>query len=564
MKSLSCALSSLVLALSLGACGSPSVPPNSKTPAQTFAGIDGNAVLEHTKLLSSDAFEGRAPGSKGEDFTVAYIADQFRKAGLKPGNPNNTYVQNVPLVGMTPDPNVTMTFSKGGKEQQLKFKDDFVAWTKREAETAELKDSELVFVGYGVQAPEYSWDDFKGANLKGKTLVMLIGDPPVPDPSNPEQLDPKVFGGRAMTYYGRWTYKYEIGAKLGAAGVLLVHETGPAGYPFAVVQNKVGEQFDFVASDKNMSRAAVEGWISLESAKKLFTMAGRDFDTLKKQALSRGFTPAPFGINASISLTNKIRNIRSRNVVGLLQGSDRRLGNQYVVYSAHWDHYGIGLEVNGDKIYHGAQDNATGIGGLIELANAYRKLAVPPRRSILFLAVTAEEQGLLGSAYYAESPLYPLAGTLAVINMDVLNVYGKTKDITIVGLGNSELDDIAGAVAAEQGRVLRPDPTPEKGSYYRSDHFPFAKMGVPALASGSGIDFIGKPAGYGLKIREDYTNNIYHKPADVVRDDWDMSGAVQDLQFYGLIGYRVAQADRFPEWKPGSEFKARRDEQLKR
>jgi Zn-dependent M28 family amino/carboxypeptidase len=564
MKSRSCALSLLVLALLFGGCGGPSAPPNTKTPAQTFAEIDGNAVLEHTRLLSSDAFEGRAPGSKGEDFSVAYIVDQFRKAGLKPGNPNHTYVQDVPLVGITPDPNVTMKFSKGGKEQQLKFKDDFVAWTKHVAETAELKDSELVFVGYGVQAPEYSWDDFKGANLKGKTLVMLVGDPPVPDPSNPQQLDPKVFGGRAMTYYGRWTYKYEIGAKLGAAGVLLVHETGPAGYPFAVVQNKVGEQFDFVTPDKNMSRAAVEGWISLESAKKLFAMAGRDFDTLKKQALSRGFAPAPFGISASISLTNKIRTLKSRNVIGLIEGSDRRLKDQYVIYSAHWDHLGIGLEVNGDKIYHGAQDNATGIGGLIELAHAFRKLAEPPKRSILFLAVTAEEQGLLGSAYYAESPLYPLAATLAVINMDVLNVYGKTKDVTIVGLGNSELDDIAGAVAAEQGRILRPDPTPEKGSYYRSDHFPFAKMGVPALASGSGIDFIGKPAEYGLKVREDYTNNVYHKPADMVRDDWDMSGAVQDLQFYGLIGYRIALDDRFPEWKPGSEFKARRDEQLKR
>jgi Zn-dependent M28 family amino/carboxypeptidase len=346
--------------------------------------------------------------------------------------------------------------------------------------------------------------------------------------------------------------------------VLIVHETEPAGYPFAVVQNKSSEQFDLIAEDKNMSRVSVEGWISLDQAKKLFAMAGKDFGALKKQAVSRAFRPVPFGVNASIALNNTVRTIQSRNVVGKLEGSDRSLKDQYVIYTAHWDHFGIGPEVNGDKIYHGAQDNATGIGGLIELARAFGKLSPQPSRSILFIAVTAEEQGLLGSQYYSEKPLYPLARTLADINMDVLNVYGKTKDVTIVGLGNSDLDDYAEKVAAEQGRVIKPDPTPEKGSFYRSDHFPFAKQGVPALASGSGIDFIGKPADYGIKVRAEFTANVYHKPADMVRPDWDMSGAVQDLQFYGLIGYYVAQADKYPGWKAGgSEFKAKREAQLK-
>jgi len=563
MKSSALTFPFLVLALLAASCGGAQPSEPVKTAAQAFAAIDGNAVLEHTKMLSQDAFEGRAPGTKGEDFTVAYIVDQFRKAGLKPAGPDGTFIQKVPLYGITPDPQVSLTFAKGNLVQSLKFKDDFVAWTKHISDTAELKDSEMVFVGYGVQAPEFSWDDYKGADLRGKTLVMLIGDPPVPDPANPGQLDPKVFGGSAMTYYGRWTYKYEIGAKVGAAGILIVHETEPAGYPFSVVQNKITEQFDLIAPDRNMSRASVEGWISLDQAKKLFALAGKDFDALKKEAVTRTFKPVPLGVDASITIRNSVRTIISRNVAGEVEGSDRKLKQEYVVYTAHWDHLGIGPEVNGDKIYHGAQDNATGIGGLIELARAYVSMSPRPKRSILFLAVTAEEQGLLGSQYYASNPLHPLAKTLADINMDVLNVYGRTHDMTIVGLGNSELDDYAQQVAAEQGRVIKPDPTPEKGSYYRSDHFPFAKLGVPALASGSGIDYVGKPPDYGRKIKEEFTAHIYHQPADMVRPDWDMSGAVLDLQFYGLVGYRVAQADRYPAWKAGSEFKLIRENQLK-
>ncbi len=560
--------------------------PAEQAPAvQTIAApeIDGNAILQHVKVLASDEYEGRAPGTKGEDLTVVYIEDQFRKAGVKPGNSDGSYIQKVPLVGITPDPNVTLAFAKGPKKANLKFKDDFVAWTKRvaapgrmkfgdvtvegdttkAAETVVVSGSEMVFVGYGVQAPEFNWDDYKGMNLKGKTLVMLVGDPPVPDPSDPTKLDPKVFGGRAMTYYGRWTYKYEMGAKLGADAVLIVHETGPAGYPFSVVQGKVNEQFDLIASDNNMSRAAIEGWIPLEQAQALFKMAGLDYDAAKKQALTREFKPVPLGVKASITLHNKVRTIDSRNVVGRIEGGDPALKSEYVIYTAHWDHFGIGAPVNGDKVYHGARDNATGIGGMIEIGRAFAKMSPAPKRSILLLAVTAEEQGLLGSEYYATNPIYPLTKTLGVVNMDGLNVWGKTKDITVVGLGASDLDDYARQIASEQGRVIQADPKPENGGYYRSDHFPFAKQGVPAISSNGGIDYVGKPAGWGKQKSDAYTATDYHKPSDKIGPDWDMSGTVQDLQYFWLMGYRVAQAEKFPEWKPGNEFRATREAQLK-
>jgi Zn-dependent M28 family amino/carboxypeptidase len=467
------------------------------------------------------------------------------------------------MVGITPDPGATLVFHEGPKAQKLKWRDDFVAWTKRVSETAALAKSDMVFVGYGVRAPEFNWDDYKGVDLRGKTMVVLVGDPPLRDPVNPTELDSKFFGGRAMTYYGRWTYKYEMGQKLGAAGVLIVHETAPAGYPFSVVQGKTAEQFSLVAEDQNMSRAAIEGWITLDQAKQLFKAAGKDFDTLKKDALSRDFRPVPLGVTASVTLHNTIRTIESQNVVGKVEGSDPALKDEYVIYTAHWDHFGVGMPVNGDKVYHGAVDNATGVAGIIELGRAFASLPIKPKRSVLFLSVTAEEQYLLGSAYYASHPLYPLKKTLAVVNVDGMNVRGRTKDIQVTGLGNSDLDDYARQVAKEQGRVIRPDPTPEKGGFYRSDHFPFAQQGVPALCSGYGVDYIGRPEGWGLKMEEEYTRNDYHKPSDNVRPDWDMSGAVQDLEYYFQVAYRVAQAEKFPEWKPGTEFKAVRDAQVK-
>ncbi|RPJ82028.1 MAG: peptidase M28, partial [Acidobacteria bacterium] len=329
---------------SVGGCGGsqPDSSQRALAPGVAAPAIDGQAVLEHTKVLASDEFEGRKPGTKGEELTVSYIVEEFKKAGVEPGNPDGTFLQNVPLVGIQADPNTSLVFRKGGKQQRLRFRDDVVAWTKRVTESVSLDRSDLVFVGYGVQAPEFQWDDYKGVDLKGKTMVVLINDPPVPDTSNASGLDPKVFGGKAMTYYGRWSYKYEMGEKMGAAGVLIVHETEPAAYPFAVVQGRVAEQFDLVAPDKNMRRPAVEGWITLDRAKDLFALGGQDFEAMKKAAVSREFKPVPLGVTASMTIRNTIRTIDSRNVAGKVTGSDPALKDEYVIYTSHWDHFGIG------------------------------------------------------------------------------------------------------------------------------------------------------------------------------------------------------------------------------
>ncbi len=540
------------------ACAKAPAPP-ATTPLAQLPDIDTNAVMAEIRTLSSDEFEGRLPGTKGEELTVAYLVDQFKKIGLKPGNTDGTYIQKVPLVGITPAP-APLVFTKGKQSLTLKWKDDVVAWTKHVADVASVDKSDMVFVGYGVVAPEFNWDDYKGVDVKGKTVVMLVNDPPVPDPAKPGELDPKTFGGRAMTYYGRWTYKYEIGAMKGAAAVLLVHETGPAGYPFSVVQGKVGEQFDLVTPDKNMGRVAIEGWITLDQAHKLFAMAGKDFDALKKQAATREFTPVPLGVTASMTIHNTLRTIDSQNVLAKLEGADPARRDEYVVYTAHWDHYGKTAE----GIFHGAVDNASGTAGMLEIARALTKASPPPARSILFVSVTAEEQGLLGSQFYATMPMYPLAKTLANINIDGINVHGRTKDLTLVGYGASDLDDYAQRAAAEQGRTVHGDAEPEKGFYYRSDHFNFAKLGVPALDPDEGVDYVGRPASYGQQVRDEYTNKRYHTPMDVITPDWNLSGAAEDLKLLLAVGYRVAQADKFPEWKPGNEFKAIREQQLGR
>jgi len=518
-----------------------------------FPAIDSAAVLRLTTVLSSAEFEGRAPGTAGEEKTVAYLVEQFRQVGLRPGAADGSYVQPVPLVGITPAPSATLVFRKGAAAETLAFKDDFVAWTKRVVERVSLDRSDLVFVGYGVQAPEFEWDDYRGIDLRGKTIVMLIGDPPVADAARPAALDPRVFGGPAMTYYGRWTYKFEMAQKLGAAGALIVHETGPAGYPFQVVQVKVGEQFDVARPDGNMTRAAVEGWITVEKARALFAMAGMDFDREKARAATRGFRPVPLGVTATVTLENRVRSVASRNVIGRVDGTDRR--SEVVLYTSHWDAFGIGAPLDGDPVYHGAVDNAVAVAGFLEIARAFAALPLPPRRSIVFLAVTAEEQLMLGSEFYADNPVYPLEATAAVINLEMLNVHGRTRDLTVVGLGQSELDDYALAIAKQQGRRLQPDPQPERGMYYRSDHFPFVRRGVPAFEPDHGDDFVGKPPGFGKQVRDDYFATLYHKPTDTVKADWDLSGGVEDLQFYWMMGYRVAQADAFPQWKPGAEFR---------
>jgi Zn-dependent M28 family amino/carboxypeptidase len=533
------------------------------SPEAALSSVSGDRILADIRTLSSDEFEGRGPGSKGEERTIQYLQDQFRNAGLEPGNPDGSYLQAVRLVGITADPQMKLSFSGHGRSLAPKFPNDFVAWTKRVVDTSAV-DADMIFAGYGVQAPEFNWDDFKGMDVRGKILVVLINDPPVPDPQNPSRLDPNTFGGKAMTYYGRWTYKFEKAAELGAAGCLIVHQTDRAGYPWEVVRDSwSAEQFDLESPDKNMNRLALEGWITQDTAGKLFSAAGLDLAKLTAAAASRDFRPVRLGLRAKITIHNKLRTIDSHNVIARLTGSDPRLKDSYVIYTAHWDHFGIGPEVNGDRIYHGAVDNASGCAALLEIARAYKQLKIAPRRSILFLSVTAEEQGLLGSRYYAEHPLYPLAHTAMDINMDGMNVHGRTRDIVMIGLGNSTLDELVTDVAHEQGRAVKPDPEPEKGTFYRSDHFSFSKEGVPAFDPEEGTDFIGKPEGWGLEQRQKYTAENYHKPSDKIQSDWEMSGAVQDSQLYFLVGYRVANSDAMPEWKPGAEFKAKRDAMLR-
>jgi Zn-dependent M28 family amino/carboxypeptidase len=536
--------------------------PAPPLPLASMPKIEAQPILDHIKVLASDEYEGRSPGTKGEDLSVKYIQDQFKQLGLKPGNPDGTYSQKVPLVGITATQTQPLTVSKGATKQTFKWSDQVVAWSKHVADSATIDQSEVVFVGYGVEAPEFNWNDFKDVDVKGKTLIVLVNDPAVPDPSDPSRLDPKVFGGDAMTYYGRWTYKFEEGARKGAAGIFVVHETGPAGYPFSVVQGNLHEKFDLVTPDKNMSRAAIEGWITTDAARKILAMGGQDFDALKKKAVTRDFKPVPLGLKASLSLKNSLRTIDSQNVVGKLEGSDPRLKDEYVVYSAHWDHLGVGAPVEGDKIYNGALDNASGVATVLEIARSFTKVQPQPKRSVLFLMVTAEEQGLLGSQYYSLNPLYPLSKTLANINIDGVNQWGRTKDLTVVGMGASNLDEYLRSAASEQGRTLRADPEPEKGFYYRSDHFNFAKQGVPALDPDAGIDYVGKPADYGKKKRDEYNEVDYHSPSDQIKPDWDLSGAVEDAQLLFAVGYRVADADKYPEWAPGNEFKAKRDESL--
>lgn len=549
----------LLPAALLLSCGRPAAPD--LNPA--LSSITAGDLLRHTKVLSSDEFEGRAPGSPGEGRTVAYLTAEFQKLGLEPGNPDGTYVQRVPLVGLTAQTEVRLL--AGGKPVSVKAREEIVAYSRRVLPEVRVDNSEIVFCGYGVTAPEYGWDDFKGVDVKGKTLLVLINDPAIPDPADPSRLDERMFKGKAMTYYGRWTYKYEKATELGAAAVLIVHETGPAGYPFAVVGGSWGrENLDLRRPDGNRGRVPVEGWIAWEKAAELVRLAGKDLHELKRQALERDFRPAPLNATASFRVKNAIREVDSHNVLAKLPGADPALRDEYVIYTAHWDHLGKDPSRKGDQIFNGALDNASGVAVLLEIAEAFTRLAPKPKRPVLFLSVTAEEYGLLGAKHYAENPLYPLAKTLAIINMDGVNPWGRTKDFVIIGLGNTTLDDLFAEEAKAQGRVIKPDAEPEKGFFYRSDHFEFAKLGVPASHSDAGTEYLGQSAEYAQQKRDEYTAHDYHKVTDEVKPDWDLSGAVEDTQLLFRVGYRVAQGERWPEWKPGTEFQAVREEMLRK
>jgi Zn-dependent M28 family amino/carboxypeptidase len=514
------------------AADQPALP--SKDAADAITAAD---LLKHIKVLASDEFEGRAPGSKGEELSVKYISEQFKALGLKPGNPNGSYTQEVPLAGIITAP--TASFTVGDKKAELKFPDDYVASSARLQSEINAENTDVVFVGYGIVAPEYGWDDYKDVDVRGKTILMLINDPAIPDLADPTKLDPKMFKGSAMTYYGRWTYKYEIAAEKGAAAAVIIHETGPAAYPYSVVISSwAKENFEIDAADKNKDAVQIRSWITLDVAKKLLAESGQDFDALKKAAITKEFRPVALGAKANFDLKQTVRPFKSRNVVGKIEGSDPKLKEEWILYTTHWDHLGRHEELKGDQIFNGAADNASGVGGLIELATGYMKLKPGPKRSVLFMATTAEEAGLLGAKFYAEHPLYPLEKTLADINMDGLSLWGKTRDIEDISFGNSDLDDMLAAAATRQGRVMNPNSQPEKGGFYRADQFEFSKVGLPSLYTGAGKDVIGKPPGFGQQKKDEYIAKHYHQPSDQVDPAWDLSGAAEDLRLLFEVGYQ--------------------------
>ena len=526
-----------------------------------LATITADELLAHTRALSDDSLEGRAPGTRGEDKAVAYLIGQFRKNGLTSGNPDGSFVQNVTLLGLTAHPEAT--FNVGSRVIPLSFPSDYVAVSRHEQPTIDVN-ADMVFVGYGVVAPEYGWDDYKGVDVRGKVLVMLVNDPAVSDAADTTKLDSAMFRGKAMTYYGRWTYKYEIASAKGAVAAIIIHETGPAGYPYEVVSGSwARENFDLARPGGNPGRTLVDAWMTQSKAEELFKATGKDFGALKAAARRKDFKPVALGAKARFHIRNETRQVKSRNVVAMLEGSDSTLKSEYVIYSAHWDHLGRDSAITGDQIFNGALDNATGCASLLALSKAYAALPARPRRSVMFIGLTAEEQGLLGARYYAENPLVPLAKTLANINMDGFNQWGRTKDLVVVGYGNSTLDDVLADIVKPGGRVLVPDPEPEKGYFYRSDHFEFAKKGVPALYLGAGTQFIGKDSTYGTRKRQEYTARDYHKPGDEIKADWDLAGAVDDVRALFQVGYRVLGTSTWPTWTPGNEFKAQREKMMK-
>jgi len=534
-------LSALSLAI-LAGCASTTSMNDDAAVAKAYSSINAEQLASHIKVLASDEFGGRAPSSEGEKLTLGYLTKQFKALGLVPGN-NGSYLQEVPLVSIEADSNMSLYI--GGKDYQ--YKKDMVMGTARISELQSLDKSQLVFVGYGVNAPEYNWNDYEGLDVKGKTVVMLVNDPGF------ATKDPAVFTGDAMTYYGRWTYKFEEASRQGAAGAIIIHETAPASYPWSVVENSwSGPQFGFQKENNNMDRVAVEGWVTVDVAKELFSKAGLDFDQEKAKAAMGAYHTDLKGLDASITVKSKIKKSTSYNFIATLPGSETPA--EHVIYSAHWDHLGTDPNRKGDNIYNGAHDNASGTAGLIEVAEAFTSLAKKPSRSITFLAVTAEEQGLLGSKFYAAHPVIPANQTVANINMDSLNLLGKVTDINVVGIGKSSLDNTLATAAKAQNRTVAGDPHPASGGYYRSDHFAFANMGVPAMYAGGGTTPRDEATANYRKRMSLVLKGCYHQPCDRYRDEWDLSGAVQDLQLFFQVGYDVSEQKEWPTWQATSEF----------
>lgn len=545
-------------ALLLAACNmgpeSDSAAPSALDIPEIASGELSEATMkEVTERLSSDEFEGRMPGSAGEEKTVAYLIEKFKAAGLAPGN-NGSWTQKVPLVEITGKDYAPLTIAgKDGAPIELAFGSDWVGVTYREDAKTSLKDSELVFVGYGIDAPEKGWNDYAGVDMKGKTAVILVNDPDFGTPGLKGD-----FGGKAMTYYGRWTYKYEEAARKGATGAIIIHDTEPAAYGWNVVESSwTGPQAYAQRGENAPPLTQMNGWVQNEVGKRIFDAAGQDFAALSAAAKKKGFKAVPLGLTASTSFSNDIRKFDSQNVIGMLKGSERP--DEYVMHTAHWDHLGRCTPApDGDDICNGAVDNATGTAALVALAEAHAK-AGPAKRSLVFLAVTAEESGLLGADYYAANPVFPLSQTVGGINMDAFLISGPSKNVTVVGPGKSQLDAFLDAALKVDGRVSSSDPNPEAGYYYRSDHFAFAKRGVPMLYVDGGEDLVEGGVEAGAAIAKDYRENRYHGPADEYDPNWDWSGVMADLQLFYRIGRMLADSTSWPNWNEGDEFKANRD-----
>lgn len=574
MKNASLNLSAIALIIGLSACSETPEPSTDLPQAQTEIKakavnaatnidaaaklIDEASFMQHVNVLASDEFEGRAPATAGGKKTVEYLQQEFKKIGLEPAF-GDSYQQAVPLMelNVTNSPALSLVHSDNSVDT-LAYKEDSVVFTSRTADVSEIKQSELVFVGYGVVAPEYGWNDYEGIDMTGKTAIILVNDPGYRSPES------DLFKGRTMTYYGRWTYKFEEAARQGAAGAIIVHEDGAAGYPWEVVSGSwSGPQYNLFAADGNKDNLAVESWITKPAAENLFTKNSLNYQEMVTNAGQAGFKPVPLTSLASSRLETTYRQSDSYNVGAVIKGSKRP--DEMFIYTAHWDHLGVKDVAEGeDAIFNGAQDNATGIAALLEIAEAFKALPTAPERSVMFLAVTAEESGLLGSKQYAEDPAFPMNKTVAGINIDAMSTAGATDDVVVVGFGNSQMDKYLEAAVTPQGRALVAESTPEKGYFYRSDHFNLAKKGVPMLYAEAGLSVRGKPAGYGKAEAERYVKERYHKAGDEVHPEWDNGGIMQDLHAHFRIGLAISDSNDWPQWSEGNEFKAIREASMQK
>lgn len=510
--------------------------------------INAATIKERIAVLANDSLEGRGPGTRGEERTIAYLVSQYKQLGLEPAGDHGTYVQNVPLTGVRIDPSVTMDIACGKQSIRLKFPDEFIARTGVYEPVVSVKDADMVFVGYGIVAPEYGWDDYKGVDVTGKILLMMNDDP--------NTSDSTFFAGKGRTYYGRWTYKYEIAAKKGALGAIVIHTNESAGYPYQVVRTSWSqENFDMENPGEHRD-IKLKGWTTEEATQRYLALAGFNLQKLMALAQRKEFRPVPLGLTVSTTMKYSIRRMETHNVIGILRGSDSKLKEEYVAFSAHHDHFGIGVSVDGDSIYNGALDNASGVSMMMAIAEEFGAMKEQLKRSLLFAAVAAEEKNLLGSRYFAEHSTIPLASTVANINIDAINIWGKTKDVVCLGAERSTLEKDVEATAKAMGLVVRPDAFPEQGSFYRSDHFSFAKMGIPALSIDGGTEYIGKPATYGKEVADEFNKKHYHQPSDELRDDWNYEGAIQQGEFAVRLAQRLANALSMPVWNNGDEFEA--------